>query len=355
MRWGEQVLAEPDPSYCLFGTEALLNRLQALTQEIEGVRKSEDIEYIHRMRVASRRLRSGFALFSECLPHKQFAGWEKQVKRITRSLGAARDTDVQLDFLLKFLDGLAEVEGGRAFRPGIDRFVLRLQQRRQQLQAEVIQALDHLQTSQTLDEMGEALRQALVQARLSQTIAHSPYVYQRANSEILLRLEELLSYESYIYQPEHIAELHAMRIAAKRLRYTMEMFAPLYPGGLKEPLRAARAVQEMIGDIHDCDVWAQALPLFLEKERARAVEYLGHARSFKRLTAGLLYLQQDRQQRRAARYQEFIKFWNGTQKQAVWQGLRQTLQNTAPAQVSEAPEPVAAREGNGSEKGPWEE
>jgi CHAD domain-containing protein len=332
-----------DESYCLFGTEALLKRLQALTQEIEGVRKAEDIEYIHRMRVASRRLRSAFALFEECLPRKKFPGWQKQIRRVTRALGAARDTDVQIDALARFLDSLSEVEQAQGVPPyhaGIERLLLRLRQRRQALQADVLSALDQLEASRIADEMGLVLRQQLVQARLNRVDGQSLFVYEQACLRISVQLEEMLAYESCVHQPEHVAELHAMRIAAKRLRYTMEVFAPLYPDELKGPLHTVRDIQDIIGDIHDCDVWVQYLPQFLEEERARTLEYFGHVRSFRRLAAGILYMQQDRQQHRASRYREFAKFWQRTQKQAVWENLRQTLQA---ALTGERPAPGAAQ------------
>ncbi|MFQ6042085.1 MAG: CHAD domain-containing protein, partial [Candidatus Poribacteria bacterium] len=58
--------------------------------------EADDIEYVHRMRVASRRLRSGFALFEECFPPKRLKRWRKQIRRVTRALGDARYTDVQI-------------------------------------------------------------------------------------------------------------------------------------------------------------------------------------------------------------------------------------------------------------------
>ena len=327
---------EPDASYTLFGTEALLKRLQALTQEIGGVRQAEDIEYIHRMRVASRRLRSALALFQGTLPRKKFADWDNQVKCITRALGAARDTDVQIAALDECLQNLPELR----FKSGIERLRLRLQQRRQLLQAKVLKALDDWEAGAIGEEMSQSLRQTLVQARLNQVEAVSPLVFQRAYSNISLRLEEFLSYESCVRRPEQIAELHAMRIAAKRLRYTVEIFAPLYEDELKEPLKAAREAQDLLGDIHDCDVWAQYLPQFIEEERTRTLEYFGNARAFGRLATGLAYLHQDRQQRRDQRYHEFVRFWEQTQEQAVWGQLRQNLQAHLVAPVE--PLPVAS-------------
>ena len=329
---------EPDASYTLFGTEALLKRLQALTQEIGGVRQAEDIEYIHRMRVASRRLRSALALFQDTLPRKKFADWDNQVKRITRALGVARDTDVQIAALDECLRILPELR----FKSGIERLKLRLQQRRQLLQAKVLKALDDWEAGAIGEEMSQSLRQTLVQARLNQVEAVSPLVFQRAYSNISLRLEEFLSYESCVRRPEQIAELHAMRIAAKRLRYTVEIFAPLYEDELKEPLKAVREAQELLGDIHDCDVWAQYLPEFIEQERARALEYMGHARSFGRLATGLVYFQQNRRQRRDQRYRDFVEFWEEAQTLAVWGQLRQRLQShLTPAEPPPAEPPPA--------------
>lgn len=329
---------EPDASYAMFGAEALLKRLQALTQESGGVRQAEDIEYIHRMRVASRRLRAALDLFQDTLPRKKFGEWEKQVKRITRALGAARDADVQIAALDECLGSLAEPR----HRPGIERLKLRLQQRRARLQADVLEALDGWEASAIADDMAQSLRQALVQARLSQVEAVSPQVLQQAHSNISLRLEEFLSYESCVHRPEQIAELHAMRIAAKRLRYTLEIFAPLYEDELKEPLKAVREAQELLGDIHDCDVWAHDLPQFIEEERARTLEYFGNTRAFGRLASGLIFLQQDRQQRRDQRYQEFVEFWKQTQARVVWDQLRQNLQaHLAPVAPDAPVEPGA--------------
>jgi CHAD domain-containing protein len=327
---------EPDASYTLFGADALLKRLQALTQESGGVRQAEDMEYIHRMRVASRRLRAALDLFQDTLPRRKFDTWEKQVKRITRALGAARDTDVQIAALDGYLGSLTEPR----HRPGIERLRLRLQQRRAGLQTDVIEALDGWDMSAIADDMAQSLRQTLVQARLNQVEAVSPLVLQLAHAHISLRREEFLSYESGVHKPEQVAELHAMRIAAKRLRYTLEIFAPLYENELKEPLRVVREAQELLGDIHDCDVWAQYLPQFMEEERMRTLEYFGNARTFGRLAAGLRHLQQDRLLRRQERYGEFARFWEQTR--AVWDQLRQNPAHVMPVE----PPPVVTSPAN---------
>lgn len=314
---------ELDESYRLFGAKALQKHLEALIREIDGVRKSEDIEYIHRMRVASRRLRSAFSLFEDCFLPKKMKKWRKQIRRVTSALGDARDADVQIDFLEKFLDNLVETR----YRAGIKRLLLRLRQKREGLQGQVIKAMDRLEISGVLENMGGMLRQIRVHGRLGQVDVRSPRVYQKARMAILLRLDELLEYEPYVNQPERVEALHAMRIAAKRLRYTIEVFEPLYDGNLKPPRQIVREVQTMLGDIHDCDVWVEYLPQFLEEEHVRTLEYYGHTRPLNLLKSGIHYLPEERQQYRAKRYQEFVHFWQELKDQGTWENLEQILRS----------------------------
>jgi hypothetical protein len=187
--------------------------------------------------------------------------------------------------------------------------------------------MDRLETNGVLENMGGMLRQIRVHGRLNQVDVSSSSVYQQARMAILLRLEDLLAYELYVNQPERVEELHAMRIAAKRLRYTIEVFEPLYDGDLKPPRRMVRQVQTMLGDIHDCDVWVEYLPQFLEEERVRTLEYYGHVRPLNLLKAGILYLQQERQQQRDKLYHEFATFWQELRHQGVWDKLEQILQS----------------------------
>ena len=306
-----------DESLRLLGAEAFLKRLDALTGEIGGVRKAEDIECLHRMRVASRRLRAAMGIFADCFPGKRPRTWQTEVRRITRVLGLARDKDVQIEFVEGFLAGLREP----TYRPGIARLVLRLRQERERLQGRILKGLDRLEVSGVTAEMGRVLRRVQVHSRLKHVPGSSPAVFQRACQAISTRLEDLLVYEPFTHQPQCKAEHHAMRIAAKRLRYAMEILQPLCEDDLKEPIRFARELQTVLGRIHDCDVWVEQLPQFLEEERRRIVEHLGHTRSFKRLTRGILHLRENRRRRRGRLFRDFSGFWGRTQDEGVWQGL----------------------------------
>jgi CHAD domain-containing protein len=327
-------------SYCLFGAEALRQRLPALNAQLAGVRTADDIEAVHQMRVATRRLRAAFTLFADCLPNKRADEWQREIKRITKALGAARDTDVQFDWLRKFLARTTDP----ARVPGLNRLLLRLYQQRQRLQIKVVEALDRLEASHTLADMGELLRDQVVQARLINLDPHAPEVYVRAAEAIRLQLEEFLAYDVFVYQPEHNVELHAMRIAAKHLRYTLEIFAELYEDNLKQPLKVVKDMQESLGDLHDSDVWIAFVPQFMTEERARTQEYFGVDTYADRFTPGLLALQADRQQYRQKSYENFVKAWERALKQDVWTQLRATITvmpapDTTAAELVQEPEP----------------
>jgi CHAD domain-containing protein len=75
---------------CRFAAERLRPLIRAFSQEIGGVKEGEDSEYIHRMRVASRRLRAALPLFDTCFPDKKFRRWMQEIKK--NHEGAGRGT-----------------------------------------------------------------------------------------------------------------------------------------------------------------------------------------------------------------------------------------------------------------------
>ena len=123
------------------------------------------------------------------------------------------------------------------------------------------------------------------------------------NAPLMLhtRLEEMLRFADVVADPSNVDELHAMRIAAKRLRYTMEIFAPVYRADPEWPKLYAlvKSVQEQIGDIHDADVRIPALSAFLS----------AHAPARPEIRAGLHTLILAQQRERDKKFRTFQRFW----------------------------------------------
>ncbi len=305
-------------NYCLFGLEALHERLPAITAELDGVRRADDIECVHRMRVASRRARNALALFGECLPPKHYDDWRKDLRRVTRTLGAARDLDVQIAWVEDFLAHITEEH----WRPGITRLQLRLHQQRARQQELIVKIANRLEEKRHIDDMTSRLHDMIVQARVYEIEALPADLTSRAYEAILLQLEEFLAFEPFVAHPERANELHQMRIAAKHLRYTLEVFAPRYGSAVKRILKVVKEIQGLLGDLHDCDVWLIFLPQFLQEERARTLDYLGAEQPIEELVSGIEALEADRARQRQERYEVFASFWKLTKKYDIWNDLR---------------------------------
>jgi CHAD domain-containing protein len=300
---------------CIFGAKIIQRHLAAMAAEVEGVRAAEDIECIHRMRVATRRMRTALTLFSDCFPKQVYNNIQKDVRKVTRALGEARDLDVQLEVveaaLAEFTDPV--------FQPGIKRLKLRLSQRRAEVQQHVDTAMDRMLADQLVERLGAWAKPLLEQSK--SVYLYTPALYQLAFKGIQVRIDELLAHVPYITDPQNVLELHAMRISAKRLRYAMETFEDLYGGQLKPYITTARKLQDLLGTIHDLDVWIAFIPQFIEDEKTRIVDYFGNPRPLRRLLPGLEAFRQSHIDAREATYREFLADWAEIEKETTWNNL----------------------------------
>lgn len=82
---------------------------------------------------------------------------------------------------------------------------------------------------------------------------------RNARRVMRVRIGEVYGYETVVTDAARVTELHDMRIAVKRLRYLLEIFAPAFTADLGPFVEEIRALQDLLGDIHDCDVQVPAL------------------------------------------------------------------------------------------------
>jgi len=110
-------------------------------------------------------------------------------------------------------------------------------------------------------------------------------VAENARRIIGVRLEELLSYEPYVDNPAYVTELHDLRIAAKRLRYTLELFRFAFPSTLGGLIDEVKEIQEHIGNMHDADVMIERVVEQISTDStARAVHLMEIASAAQRGT-----------------------------------------------------------------------
>jgi CHAD domain-containing protein len=69
-----------------------------------------------------------------------------------------------------------------------------------------------------------------------------------------VRADELRSFSPAVLDPRNVEALHDMRIAAKRLRYVLELTTPVFGDPAAHGAKRAKKLQDLLGEIHDCDV-----------------------------------------------------------------------------------------------------
>jgi hypothetical protein len=76
---------------------------------------------------------------------------------------------------------------------------------------------------------------------------------ENARRIIDVRAAEVRSFSPAVLDPGNVEALHDMRIASKRLRYVLELTAPVFGEGAEQGAKRAKKLQDLLGEIHDCD------------------------------------------------------------------------------------------------------
>ncbi len=218
---------DADTSYCKFGCKTIVDLLGGFEENIDGVIENEDIECVHKTRVTSRKIRAALPLFQPCFPRKKYKKWTKEIKKVTRLLGEARDLDVQIAFVKKYLKNINSAE-----KKCVNILLRDRVSNREAIQPLVTSGIEKLKASDVLENMGGFCGKVI--AEKPNQIFDPNQVLKKAQWQICFRLDDFLSLEKYVHVEDANQKHHEMRINAKKLRYTMEFFAPLYKNKLKE-------------------------------------------------------------------------------------------------------------------------
>jgi hypothetical protein len=91
---------------------------------------------------------------------------------------------------------------------------------------------------------------------------------------VTVRLDELYALTPKALDVERPKKLHDLRIAAKRLRYVLEIARPALGTGATDGVRTAKALQTLLGEIHDCDEMLPRVHAHAARLRAEDTEFL---------------------------------------------------------------------------------
>jgi CHAD domain-containing protein len=209
-----------------------------------------DPEDIHDLRVASRRLREGLALFAPCYPRKDILRLGKSFRRVTRALGAIRNIDEALLFFMKLAEDL-----GEPCRAELEQIGNSFRGRRKQ----------------ELKQLRAALRESAPRALRCGylRVVSAPRLFASDNSVDLFAplssfareaidagLAAVMDLVPLARQPGEIDAQHRLRIAMKHFRYRAEILSVLFGAGFRELHGRLRAYQDVLGQMHDLDVFA---------------------------------------------------------------------------------------------------
>jgi CHAD domain-containing protein len=209
-----------------------------------------DPEGVHSMRVASRRLRSALRDFMPYLRKRPLAHVLKQLRSIADALGEVRDQDVAIESLEAMVS-----KAPAQFSSGLKQFIETRKQVREQVRDELKAILEGSELKQLESEFIAGVDAAAA------THAGSPAItFQTMSREIILeRLKEFEALSVGLLNPFEIETLHEMRIAAKRLRYALELFQQCWGRAISGYAKRIARIQGALGDLHDCDVWIESL------------------------------------------------------------------------------------------------
>ncbi len=258
---GERAAAPPDVVVTPVGPKATLSELirtslassvQRLVSHDAAARLGQDPEGVHQLRVAARTLRSNLKTFAPLLEDDWTAALRAELGWLGTEAGRVRDLDVLEARLRNRIDGLCGDDHRAATA-----LIRRLTQQRRQARREMLRAL----RSRRYDRLVQSLVEAAATPLLNDDVhpaAPARGFLREAAARQARHLDRAIAATA---DPPTDAELHQVRIRAKRTRYAIEAARPVIGKPAAKHAAALADLQDVLGDLHDSVVaerWLRA-------------------------------------------------------------------------------------------------
>jgi CHAD domain-containing protein len=250
---------QPEDTLAEAGRKVFRYHFAEMLNHEQGTKLGEDIEELHDMRVAVRRMRVAFEIFQDAFTTKTIKKHNKGLRAIGRTLGRVRDLDVFMEKADRYLESLPEDK-----RTGLDPLFKAWRDQREISRQKMIDLLEGETYLSFLQEFNLFVNTPGAGAQKDMDDYHAPHLVRHvAPVMIYHRLGTVRAYEK-ILGMARIEQLHELRIEFKRLRYTLEFFREVLGPEGDLIIEEIKVVQDHLGDLNDADVACQILNEFLE-------------------------------------------------------------------------------------------
>ena len=246
-----------------WAAEVLRLRFDEVVSFSGAVTVAWNVNGVHDMRVALRRLRTALRDFVQVIDSKSLKRVKDDLKKVADSLGEVRDLDVAMIAL----EDLCRETDDEAIKNGIAALSQELRIDRENAHARAQKTLESISVANLRNRFSRGIEDSLRQRELFR-----PSDLAEVGRRVIeTRIQEISSLGSSIYMPFDGLQLHDLRIAAKRLRYAIELFGPGWTEEIAGFAKEMSKLQSYLGEVHDCDLWIEKLSVRLtEKESRRA-------------------------------------------------------------------------------------
>jgi CHAD domain-containing protein len=235
-----------------YASELTLHFMSVISNNYEKLRAENHAEALHDMRVATRRMRETIKLFEPLFPPARIRKIVSKVKKLTKALGLARETDVNLKLIreLKYSGGLVARAASEHLRAILEQEQFRIRQR-------MLLALEKTGLKSVREELTQLshfsspypLRPLLIFEE--QQVADRESFLKTIPGILAEKARLVCNFEM---NPSSLGDdhaLHLLRIATKKLRYAFEITKPLVLIPCDDLARECRTLQDAIGAHHD--------------------------------------------------------------------------------------------------------
>jgi CHAD domain-containing protein len=221
------------------------------------VRQAEDVEGVHKMRVATRRMRAAWRVFDGAFTAKVQRKYVRELRNVAGSLGAVRDLDVQVARLDEYIGA-----NGEAAADDLGPMRAEWRRRREDAESELLELIDSASYEKFVANYLE-----LVDVAAETQSEGMERVRDGAGSRVWRAYEAMRAHEAGL-QFADAAALHQLRIDGKRFRYTLEFFREVLPDGADALIAELTEQQDHLGLLNDAQVAAAMTREWLFTEAA---------------------------------------------------------------------------------------